>query len=328
MTTTQSRTIAEYPVERLAASCPLILSILLDEDKIYPLDLRPGLSDYELQDAEKIVRVIKGNGPFLGIAGVMLVGGLKRSGKGLFANAFGWKLKRYFGKSVLRDNHAPALFGDYTFFNSDTLNTDVAEMASIASEDTKKLSSAQLKQYVKSWSTDKGQVLMQDAIIMDDEFWKDMSNRRPMDPMNIMYGGVLKTVYHLDAFVLGTIQRVHDLDRFTCLPDVNLHAKCVWCGDNLPNTTSVTIYHVEWNASRQELVPVDLKATTRWLVDGGEPREQLGGKRWFDIFYSKNAPDISSFMRKSDLRSIRRRQQEATEVRENDDEEDGDGYAR
>lgn len=318
MTMTATRNlVAGYPAEKLAVLCPTILRIILDDTKIYPLNLQPGLSDWELQDAERVLRLIMGPGPFLGIAGVMLVSGRKRAGKGLFSNVFAWKVKRYFGKKILSDDKCPPLFGSYTLFNSERLMADIEMMAEEAESEEdgtgrkkrkSKLSSSKMKNYIKEWTTTTGEALMHNALIKKDEFWKDMNKRRPMDPMNLMFGGILKTIYHIDGFVVGVIQRVEDLDRFTCLPDVNIHAKCTWCKDRL-NTVMVTIYHVEWSIARQALIPVT-KRPTVLFIDGNAPQPQLGGLRWFDAFYSKNAPNVASFMRKSDRERFQKDEEE------------------
>jgi hypothetical protein len=286
-------TVEKGGIERLRGE-PIIYS-----EGLYSIELNHGLSEWEVEDAWRVLRWIKGNGPFFGFSGTMLISGPRRQGKGTFGNVLSWKGKRYFkGKHVLRDDHPTALYGPYTFFNEDTFVADVAAAADVAEDDIPRESrkvadKAKMASMVNEWrSSERGQVMMQNSIILKDEFWKDMNKRRPMNPMNLLFGGVLKTVYHLEAMILGIVQRVEDLDRFTCLPDVNLHAKCRWAGNN---TTRVTLWHVEWSASKQQLIPTEDRPIVIYL-NGAVPQAQLGGHSWFEIFNSKAAPNLKSLM--------------------------------
>ncbi len=120
-------------IERLRGE-PIIYS-----EGIYSVELNPGLQEREVQNAWDILRWIKGYGPFLGIAGTMLVSGGMRQGKGLFGNTLAWMIKQYFrGKRVLRDDLPADLFGEYTLFNEDRVLRDVATMSEIAEAESYK----------------------------------------------------------------------------------------------------------------------------------------------------------------------------------------------
>lgn len=268
---------------------------------IYSVELNPGLQEWEVEEAWRIIRWLKGNGPFFGIAGVMLVSGPPRQGKGLFSNTLAWKIKRYFmGKHVLRDDVPTKLFGEYTLFNEDTLMEDVADMAQVSESDIpreakKTADKALLKKMTDKWSTERGQILLQNAVLLKDEFWKDMNKRRPMAPMNLTMGGLIKMWGHLDMLLIGVIQSYHDLDRFTCLPWVSHHVKCTWC-QTIPNTTQASLYHVQWSEAQQKLIPVSKKPI--WIyIDGSKPRAELGGAGYFEIFNSKTAPNLKALSR-------------------------------
>jgi len=273
---------------------------------LYSVELNPGLSDWEVNDAWALIRWLKGAGPFFGIAGTMLVSGPRRQGKGLFANVFAWKVKRYFkGKKILRDDHAPALFGEYILFNEDTLLAEVEAMSEVAETNTEetsngkktKMTAAARKVKLNEWRTSgQGEIVIQNSVILKDEFWKDMNKRRPGTMMNLLFGGMLKTCYHIDTLVVGIIQRTDDLDRFTCLPDVNLHVKCTWCDiRERPDTTRVAMQHVQWSAAQQRLIPLDGRPFVIYL-NGATPQEALGGLSYFDLFHSKNAPNMRSLV--------------------------------
>lgn len=264
----------------------------IKSDSLFRVEINPDLEDWEIEEAQKILGWITGSGEFLGVAGFILVTGLPRQGKGTFSNPLAWKIKRYFGKRILRDDHPTELFGKYKLFNEEVLISDVAKMAQVAKEDipkeAKKTSEKQaLKRAVEQWVTEEGEVFMQDAVVMLDELWRYMNNRRPMNPMNIALSGLIKMMYHTDTLYMGIAQRKHELDRFTCLPYVTHEARCQWCTDR-ETTVRVDFRKVMWNGVRQALVPVDKGLIL--YVDGGKPREELGGRRYFDLFNSKAAP--------------------------------------
>lgn len=261
-------------------------------EPLFKVDINPNLTPAEREEAEKIMDWITGTGEFLGVAGFILVTGLPRQGKGTFSNPFAWKIKRYFGKRVLRDDHPKALFGSYTLFNEDTLIEDIAKMSQIAKDDIPKEArgtkqQATLKKAATNWVTERGEVFIQDAVVLLDEFWRYMEKRRPMNPMNIALSGLLKMMYHTDTLYMGIAQRIDELDRFKCLPYVTHEARCQWCEDRA-TTVRVSFSKVAWSAGRGRLIPVGKKRNI--YVDGGRPREELGGQRYFDLFNSKSAP--------------------------------------
>jgi hypothetical protein len=263
------------------------------EESLYSLELNPGLTSAEREEAESIVRWLQGNGQFYGIAGLMLVTGMPRQGKGLFSNVLSYKVKRYFkGKHVLRDDHPTSTYGPYTLFNEDVLMEDIARMKEIATGDVPKEAKsakqkAEMIKDVKEWQSSRGEVMFKNAVAVLDEGWRYMNNRRPMSPMNLTLSGIIKMWGHLDCMLMILAQRQHDLDRFTCLPYVTHEARCVYCKDR-PNTVQVMFYRVQYSSARQALVPVD--KPTRIFVDGGKMRPELGGKRYFDLYRSKAAP--------------------------------------
>jgi len=266
-----------------------------EQDKVeslFSVEINPNLEPWEVEEAEKMLNWITGDGEFLGVAGFILVTGLPRQGKGTFINPFAWKLNRYFGKRILRDDHPTTLFGKYTLFNEDVLIEDVSRMAQVAREDIPKEARGAkqkqtLKRAVETWITEEGEVFLQDAVVMLDEFWRYMNNRRPMNPMNIALSGLIKMMYHTDTLYMGVAQRKHELDRFTCLPYVTHEARCQWCTDR-ESSVRVDLQRVMWSGGRSALVPVGKGIIL--YVDGGRPRDELGGKRYFDLFKSKSAP--------------------------------------
>ncbi len=271
------------------------VAVFHPDESLYTLELNPGLTDTEVEEAYTIIRWLQGSGQFYGIAGLMLVTGMPRQGKGLFGNVLAHKIKRLFkGKHILRDDHPKAVFGKYDLFNEDILGEDIARMRNIAISDiptevrgSNRKQKAQLISDVNAWRTERGEVLFKNAIALLDEFWRYMNNRRPMSPMNLALSGLIKMWGHLDCLFMGLAQRQHDLDRFTCLPYTTHEARCCWCRDR-ESTVQVMLYRVQFSSAKQALVPID--KPTRIFIDGGRIRSELGGLRYFDLYNSKAAP--------------------------------------
>jgi hypothetical protein len=277
-------------------------SPLIYSEGIYSVEINDDLEEWEYLDALKIIRYVQGVGPFLGIAGNMLISGGMRQGKGLFGNTFAWKIKRYFKfKKVFRDDHPTELFGPYDFFNEDTVMEDIVRMSEAAekipTESKKAADKVMMSKVAAQWGDDYGGARMQNSIML-----KDMGRRRGMSVMNLVLSGLMKTTYHIDMLICGIVQTARDLDRFSCLPWVNLHAKCSWYPD-LPDTTRVQFFHVKWNEYKQRLEPISPtdKRPIVIYVNGGLPRKELGGSGYFGLFKSKSAPNLRSLGGKQTL---------------------------
>ncbi len=280
-----------------------------EQDELYSLELNPGLTDEEVEKAYNIIRWLQGSGPFYGIAGIMLVTGPPRAGKGLFSTVLAYWIKRFFkGKRILMDNHPRKAFGHYTLFNEDVITSDISKMREVSDVDLSekekgvKDKANKLEAVASQWTTERGDVMLKNAIWQADEFWRYMDKRIPGSIMNRVTGGIIKNWGHLDLLLMGIAQEVNDLDFYRCLPHVTHEARCNWC-DTIPNTVQVSLYRVKWSKRRGALIPIE--KTISLKVDGGRERPELGlryiGKsgaphyyRYFDLYYSK-APPVLTF---------------------------------
>lgn len=185
------------------------------------LSLMPGLTDAEYEEAIWMATLSKG---------VMIVTGEPRSGKDLFGNVFAWKMKRYFGKEILRDEPPRRSFGSYIPFNRGTVNEDLLDMAKIVNEkgETNKVKVQKMNMLADDWLEHTGSALLKDKVLYLTEFGGYMHNRAPMSPMNIFLGRILRRWGHLDMLVIGTTQLKHELDKFTCLPWITHEVRCKW----------------------------------------------------------------------------------------------------
>ncbi len=247
------------------------------------LELMPGLTAKEIIEAEWMATLSKG---------VMIVTGEPRSGKDLFGNVFSWKMKRYFGKEILRDEAPRSHFGNYIPFNRGTVNDDLQEMAEVLAEknnNTNRTKMQKMSMLADEWLEHTGNALLKNKVLYLTEFGGYMHNRAPMSPMNIFLGRILRRWGHLDLLVIGTTQLKHELDKYTCLPWVTHEVRCKW-SFAIPNTGLYHIHRVR-TVTSAGAISVRRKMI-RYVIDGGESREVLDGKRYFDLFNSKSAPMI------------------------------------
>ena len=260
---------------------------------LYTVELNDGLTEQEQEEAYKILCWLKGSGPFFGIAGLMLITGMPRQGKGLFSNTFSWKIKRYFkGIRILRDDHPGPIYGEYSLFDESVLAGDLEAMSEIA-----KIKKPD-KKLIDKWVTEKGQVMIHKAVLQLDEGWRYQNNRRPMAEMNIALGGLNKLWGHTETLTMLQAQWYHDLDRFTCLPWVTHEVRCQMSTEK-ENTIEAHLYRVKYNVMTSRLIVLD--KAIKLYIDGAKERPELGVShvdadgtphyyRYFDLYNSKSAP--------------------------------------
>lgn len=253
------------------------------------VELVEGLTEEEMQEALTIIAPLS--------KGVMIVTGAPRSGKDLFGNTFAWKMKTYLkGRKVLRDEIPREAFGEYTLFNPTTLGEELMEMEELLEEelDKRKLTRKRVSNRVLShimsniadrWLEYKGNDLLRNTVLYLTEFSGYMYNRAPFNPMNVFLGRILRRWGHYDMLIIGTTQVKDELDKRTCLPYVTHEVRCSWSKTRL-NTGLYNIYRTR-TITRTGALEVSHRPIP-YFIDGGKPRERLGGKRYFDLFNSKS----------------------------------------
>lgn len=253
-----------------------------DED-FYSYELNDGLDDWEIEEARLIAPYTRG---------LMLVTGDIGSGKDLFSNVFAWKIKSYFrGKRVLRDEMPRRAFGYYIPFDEVTISRELDSMEELSDlrgghQVGKKVKEAALKSAVDRWVKSKSvELLMQNSVLFLTEFWKYMHKRRQMTNICYTLAGLIKLWRHHDQLIMGITQDKYDLDPTQCLQYVNFEARCSW-SEQMADTTCVHIYTTRYVGS-SGVLNTGRKKPLILFINGSEPRPQLGGKRYYDLFDSK-----------------------------------------
>lgn len=247
---------------------------LYDESSGYDdetgIEFAPGLSVDEIKQATMIYRI------FNELWGLALIVGDPGHGKDIFGNVISYKTKRYFPwKRILRDEMPRELFGPYAgLFNEEVLSEDLARMRAVAKgKKTIREQVAAIEKAVDDWVSERGQVLLKHSLLYLTEFWRYCYNREPHAPMNKTMGGIHKEKRHLDCLILGTVQQISDLDRFTCLPWVDWQ---VTCNRSVTNNTGFfyLIQRVKYDRRMMVLRPIG--PAYSMAFDGGKPRTYLG----------------------------------------------------
>jgi hypothetical protein len=269
---------------------------------LYQEILNPDLTEAQIEDAKSLYNMTRG---------VMIVTGFPGSGKGVFANTLAWKIKRYYkDKKVFRDDAARRPFGYFKLFNEEFIMGEMEAMAKASgttSEVQKELKTQKAikdaSSLAKAWMANRGQVMLQNGVLMLDEFWRYMHNRRPMNPMGLIIGGILKTWRHLDLLVIGMAPQKRELDAISCLPYITHEVRCSWSLMQ-PDTTDVRIFKVRYVGAKGVI-----EATGQPMlihINGGKERPELCdtcyvrdkrdcltcNRRYFDLYNSKNISNI------------------------------------
>jgi len=228
-----------------------------------------GLTDIEKKQAVALFRL------FNELWGLCIVKGPPGAGKDVLGNYLAHKVGRLFPhKRILRDEKPRRLFGPYAgLFNEQVLAEDLKRMKEYAKGLKGEKASAALDRAADEWASSRGNVLLKNSLLYLTEYWKYVPCREPHSPMNKAMGAVHRMKRHFDCLIVGTVQLVRDLDKFTCLPYVDWE---VTCARSTLNTTGFvySIQKVRYQRRLDLLVP--LGSPYILPVDAGKPRTYLG----------------------------------------------------
>jgi len=249
--------------------------------------IREGISRREQKEAEFLRTMTRG---------VMLVTGQPGSGKDLFGVSMAWLNKYYFGRRILLDFIPKRAFGEYTLFNAKVMMQEIEKMARLSGVDNigdKKQSEA-VDDISKKW-VENNEVLLKGSVLYLGELKRYCYNRNPHNPFNKFIGSICTVWRHLDLLVIGTHVQKHEIDRYSFLEYVTHWGKCSWSLTR-PNTTDVTITRGAFIGAGGVY---DVTAKPVILhVDGDKPRDILNGKRFYDLYNTKNLVNLKPVVRR------------------------------
>lgn len=259
-----------------------------DVEALSDFPLRPDLSHKEQREAEFLRTMARG---------VMLVTGPPGSGKDLFGTSLAWLNKYYFGRRILLDFIPRHAFGEYTLFNAKVMMQEIEKMARLAGTENVlgEKQSNLMEDVSKRWVEQEGESLLKGAVLYLSELKRYCYNRHPHNPFNKFIGSICTVWRHLDLLVIGTHVQKHEIDRFSFLEYVTHWAKCSWSLSR-PNTTDVIVTRGAFIGPN---AVYDVTAKPVVLhVDGDKSRNILGGKRFYDLYFTKNYVNLKPVLRK------------------------------
>ncbi len=265
-----------------------------DVDGMEDFPLREGLSWRRRKEAE-IYRTFA--------RGTMGVFGDRGSGKDLFAVSTAWLNKYYFGRRVLLDFLPKKAFGEYVLFDAAAMMREINKMAKAAGVEgideagDKKEYDQFIEETTTKWVLeDEGYVLFKGAVWYLSELKRYCNKRNPHNKFNKFVGSINSVVRHLDMLVIGTHVFENEIDRFTFMQYCNIRAYCEWSWAR-EHTTKVRIRRTGYIGADSAWGNIEGKPLTIF-VNGNEPREILGGRRFYDLWKSKNYVNLRPVMAK------------------------------
>lgn len=224
--------------------------------------------------------------------GMMLVKGEPGGGKDTFTASTAKIYQHYFNRPILLDFEPKPLFGPYTSMTTMVILKHVRKIAKELrvegiedSEDKEELAQFMEEATIRWLLEGEGYDIFKNAVYVISELRKVAFNRNSMSRPN-KFIGALGTVWrHLDLLVLGTHVKQNEIDPKAFLQHANMRAHCAQT--EKPDIFRVTVTRTSWVGANFVISNLRLKPLTFW-VNGQEPREFLGGKRFYDLFYSKH----------------------------------------
>jgi len=265
-----------------------------DLDGMDDFPLRPGLPWRRRKEAELLRTIARGT---------MGVFGERGSGKDLFGMSTAYCMKYYFGRPVLLDTLPKRAFGEYHLFDAAAMMREINKMAKAAGVEGIENSQDQTEydEFVgdatQKWVLEgEGYTLFRNAVWYLSELKRYCYKRNPHNKFNKFVGSINAIVRHLDMLVIGTHVYENEIDKFTFMQYAQIRAYCEWCMTR-ENTTKVRIRRMGYIGADISLGNVEGKPLTIF-VDGEQPRDILGGKRFYDLWKSKNAVNLRPVLAK------------------------------
>jgi hypothetical protein len=251
------------------------------EDGLYGLRLADGLTDLEMQFAERLATISRG---------VMITHGNMGCGKGVFATYVSWKMRRIFsGRRVILDYEARKTFdygydrNRFKYFGMDMMMDEVDRMADMADNNISRdpelkplhgIEKETAEILAQKWADTNGKVLMNDAVWVLDELKRYLHNRKPNNRVGMQISAILTQWRHLGLLCVGMCPNINEIDYNGFLQYTSYEVRPRWCTRWKPHTTKCIIRR-KTSVSNDGVVIFDSKPYVLY-VNGGRPRPEVG----------------------------------------------------
>lgn len=254
-----------------------------DEDEMRDFPIREGLSWYAYKQIELLKTIARG---------FMLITGEPGGGKDLFAISTTSLFKYSMGRRAILDFKPKKAFGDYTLCDTSEIIRKIKEIAKAhsvegieGSADKKELAQFMEEATVKWLLEGEGYEIFNGAVYYISELKKVAYNRNPNSRTN-KFIGTLGTLWrHLDLLLMGTHVYANELDEKAFLQYAKLRANC--CQTLTQDVIRVKIQRGMYAGPDFVVSNLAMKPLI-FYVNGNEPRDYLGGQRFYDLYKTKH----------------------------------------
>lgn len=224
--------------------------------------------------------------------GFMLITGDPGGGKDVFAISTASLFKYFFGRGVILDFLPRKLFGEYTLMDAPTIVRKIREVAKAyrvegieESGDKGELSQFMEEATAKWLLEGEGYDLFHRKVYYISELKKVAYNRNPMSRTNKFIGSLGTVWRHLDLLLMGTHVEANEIDVKAFLQYAKLRAVCK---QTLEQHVFQAIVRRGMYAAADFVVSNYSLRPVIFTINGNEPREYLGGKRFYDLYKTKH----------------------------------------
>jgi len=254
-----------------------------EEEEMRDFPMREGLSWFARKQADQLRTIGRG---------FMLITGEPGGGKDLFAVSTTALFKYIFGRKAILDFLPKRAFGAYTLYDAPTIIRKIEQLAKTykvegieGSADGVEATQFMEEATVKWLLEGEGYDIFKGAVYYISELKKVAYNRNPNARTNKFIGSLGTTWRHLDLLLMGTHVYSNELDVKAFLQYAKLRASCVQTLQQ--DVIRARIARGMYAGSDFVVSNITLRPLT-FYVNGAEPRDFLGGRRFYDLYRTKH----------------------------------------
>jgi hypothetical protein len=256
-----------------------------EEDETHDFTIREGLSWRVKKLVDQLSTMARG---------FMFIGGENGGGKDLFAVSTAAIFKYYFGRRAILDFLPCETFGEYVLLDVSTILKIVEDIARSykvqgieKSADSKELAQWMQEAIVKWLLEGEGYDIFKGAVYYLSELKKVAYNRNPMSRTNKFIGTLGTCWRHLDLLVMGTHVYENEIDVKAYLQYAKLKTYCKSLQIVKDDLFQATVLRGQYSGPDFVISNV-LMRPLKIYIEGNEPRDFLGGKRFYDLYKTKH----------------------------------------
>jgi len=224
--------------------------------------------------------------------GWMLVTGEVGGGKDLFTASTASIFKHFYGRKIILDFLPMQLFGDYTLMDAPTIIRKIRGIAKAYhvegiedSGDKGELAQFMEEATIRWLLEGEGYEIFNGSVYVVSEGKKVAYNRNPMARTNKFMGSLGTCWRHLNMLGMVTHVKANELDVKAFLEYAKIRAVCSQTLEQ--HIFEVKLYRGQYSGPNFVVSNIAMRPV-RFTINGNEPHDYLGGKRFYDLYKSKH----------------------------------------